>query len=186
MKVTSFEKKKICCGLFSNIFWSFECLACEKPELHAVYWNVEQRCRQYTRNIWYYAVPHHWMFLVAIFKSTFDIICGNYDTSAWDLPFRMSLPFNIDSVLGWFLSLFIQLNTSITYVLIMIPVTTYFMSCCLYLQTICDHFDMLIDTVKNNVEINQMEKNIFKYKKRELQIKEHLCHAIKIHCNVYE
>lgn len=126
------------------------------------------------------------MFVIAIFKCAYDIFNGEYDTSAWNLPFLLSMPFNTETVKGWFLLLFIQLNVSIFYSLIMIAATSYFICGCLYIGAICDHFDVLIDTIEKDVETNQLENNSFKYKKREQEIWKCFCNAIEIHGDVHE
>lgn len=126
------------------------------------------------------------MFVTAALQCIYDIICENYDTSAWNLPMRVSVPFNTDSVLGWFLLLFIQLNISAAYSLTVIAVTSYFICCCLYLEAMCDHFDELINLVKGDVEINRKEKNRSTSRKSEHQIWKNLCDAIKIHGDLYE
>lgn len=134
----------------------------------------------------YYLVPQQGMFVVAIFRCCYDIINGSYDTSAWSLPMGVSVPFDTESVFGWFLLLFIQFNISIAYSLIVVFVTTYFMCCCSYLEAICEHFDMLIDMVEKDVERNQEEANPFKYRNRKQQIRTNLCNAIIAHGDVYE
>lgn len=158
----------------------------EKPAIHEHYWSVEQKCRKYTQNILLYLVPQHVMFVIAILKCSYDIIRGHYDTSAWNLPLHISVPFNTETFSGWLLLLFIQLNISMGYSLTMISVTSYFICCCFYLDAICCHFDMLINTVKKDVENNQVEKVYFKYRKREQQIRKNLHNAIEVHGNVYE
>ena len=143
-------------------------------------------CRKYTRIMISYLVPQHLIFVIAVIQCIFDIIRGHYDTSEWTLPIHISVPFNTDNVLGWFMLLLVQINITAAYALTITSITSYFVCCCFYLDAICCHFDMLINTVKQGVESNQVEKVYYKYRKREQQIRKNLHNAIEIHNDVYE
>lgn len=124
--------------------------------------------------------------LVPAFQSISDISTGHYDTSTWSLPYKMILPFDQESLFGWFLAYFIHCNVTIAYSLSMTAISSYYVACCCYISGICEHFEHIMKTVGKDVELNLQEKNRFEYKKRVLRIKENLCKGIDMHFNVYE
>lgn len=157
----------------------------DEPKVHNIYWRTEQKCRKFTKIV-SYANLSNGIVLFSIINSLYDIVMGRYDTSIWILPFFLSVPFNTNTIWGWCLLLFINIYIGFAYTLVMTTITSYFISCCLYVSAVCKHFNMIIESVENEVKLNKHEKNFFKYKKRELKIKEYLCKAMNIHVKVYE
>lgn len=157
----------------------------DEPNVHKLYWNAEQNSRKITVKLSYIMLTTGTVILPTI-KSIFDISNGKYDTSAWVLPFFISVPFNTESILGWYLLLLININIGVAYTLSMCTITSYFISCCYYVTAICKHFDFMIDTIENDVQFYKYEKNFHKSNELDKKIKENLCKSMEIHNKVYE
>lgn len=82
----------------------------------------------------------------------FGIQSGQTDMSAYILPFKIVLPFNTLSVWGWCLEWFIQLNVGLSYALCMIIATNYFIYYCYHIVAICIHFQLLADSIRDDIE----------------------------------
>lgn len=126
------------------------------------------------------------MYTAAIIVSVCDMLNNNFDTSNWLLPW--SVPFDTDhlSVLQWYLLWFEQFSFGVAYSLSTLTVTAFFVSGCIYIGGLCDHFRYIINSIKETIRSNQNEKNPNKYQIRINQIQEKLCAAIRIHMNIYE
>lgn len=165
----------------------FRKLVEDEPEVYNIYWRTEQKCRKITKLMYYINFLNFVYLPLPVLYSIYDMIKGNFDTSAWILPFYVSVPFNTDTIWGWVLLVFININIGFGYSLGLVALTSYFISCCFYISAICEHFEFIIEsTVKSSVAKNQNEKDRFEYKKREWEIKKHLCKAINTHMNMYE
>lgn len=98
-------------------------------------------------------------FVFAFFYSIYCIYEGNLDTSTYYLPLRLATPFNIEqSLFGWYLVWALQFMGGITY-MFAIVVTLHFVCCCFYLEALCNHFDLLIESVDAEFCDNQGEPN---------------------------
>lgn len=86
--------------------------------------------------------------------SFYRIFIGNLDTSTWVLPFSLSVPFNTETILGWYILCFIQFFMGISYSSCISTTTSYFISGCFYIDAICDDFDALIDSLKDGTQPN--------------------------------
>lgn len=60
------------------------------------------------------------------------------------------------------------------------------MSCCLYIGAICEHFDFLCDSIMDDVERNQIEKDPKKQQQRKQQIHEKIGQMIEVHVKMFE
>lgn len=155
-------------------------------EVYAIYSNNERMCTKYTIRLFCYILWHLQVFLAAGFFPIYCMYVGNFDTSTWPLPFNMAVPFDTSSIIGWYLLWFIQTNTAFSYCLGTIAPTAYFMNCCLYIITLCDHFNCIINSINEHVEGYHQIKNKLKTKKINLQIKEKLGRAVKHHEEILE
>lgn len=98
-------------------------------------------------------------FVFAFFYSIYCIYEGNLDTSTYYLPLRLATPFNIEqSLFGWYLVWALQFMGGITY-MFAIVVTLHSVCCCFYLEALCNHFDLLIESVDAEFCDNQGEPN---------------------------
>lgn len=118
------------------------------------------------------------MAVVSLFFSIYSVYVGNVDTSKYYLPFRFAVPWNTKPYFGWFMLWFYNLNAGIVYAAVIASVTAYFVCCCFYINGICDHFDLLIYSLEEDLERNQFENDPIKYQKLCRKVKETLCKAI--------
>lgn len=135
-----------------------------------MYWKTEQNCRQFTKYMSYYIVAHQSIVMASFLYSVYCICVGNRDTSTWILAFNIVVPFNSQSIFGWYFKWFINLAMSISYALLLTSITSYFVCCCLYIHAICRHFHLIKNLIANN------DKSIHK----------HIKQAVDIHVNVNE
>lgn len=117
----------------------------------------------------------------AAYGSTFilSIVCiltGNLDTSTWPLPVNLALPFDQNSVLGWYAVYFIYLNMEFTYGSSMIPTTSIFVCACTYISAICEQFDFLIHSTSQDLRDPH----------RVNELHQKLCQSIDVHNRIYE
>lgn len=121
------------------------------------------------------------MYAAALLYSLYCIIVGNFDTSTWELPFTLWVPFDTTTVHGWYLLWFIQFSMGMSYSSSQTTITSYFVCCSYYIGAICGHFNSLMNQVNKEVESNLMEKNTIAHKKRCFEIKILLAKAIETH-----
>lgn len=102
----------------------------------------------------------------------------------------LSVPFDTNTVWGWYLMWFFQFNISICYVSCTITITTYFICCCIYIDAICEHFRYLYDCTMENVEKNrnenENEKNPQECERRRFVINEQMSKVVEIHAKIFE
>lgn len=140
-----------------------------------MYWENEQKCQKFTKWFFYYVFAHQSIVMASLCYSFYCIFVGNRDTSTFVLAFNIVVPFDTRHLFGWYVQWLIQLSMSISYVLSVVSVTSYFVCCCLYVQAICDHFNLLINSIDQNGE---------PYDER-IQ-KTEMIEAIEIHVKVFE
>lgn len=135
-----------------------------------MYWKTEQKCRQFTRYMSYFIYVDQLIPIAALFYSFYCIYAGSRDTSTWILAFNILVPFDTQNLFGWYLKWFICLTMSISYASAVTLITSYFVSCCLYIQAICNHFNMLNSLTEQNAE----------------SIRKNLTQAVNIHVTTFE
>lgn len=163
------------------------CLISEQDsDIVDIYWNAEKKCRKYTRQISSYFYVNECIFLIPPLFSLYNIFTGNLDVSTWALPMDLSVPFDTNTLWGWYLMWFFQFNISICYVSCTITITTYFVCCCIYIGAICEHFRFMYDFAMENVEQNRNEKNPQEYERRRFLINEQMGKAANIHAKIFE
>lgn len=130
-------------------------------EIYHNYWKIEQRCRKYTSMISRYVhCCEQFISVSALVKSIIWICMGDFDTSAWTLPYDLAVPFDQISLWSWYLLWFIECNMGmVSYASSMVPVTVHFVCCCLYIFGICEHFELLIQTTWDDADLYRAEKN---------------------------
>lgn len=152
-----------------------------------MYWNAEQRCRKFTRNmVAFFIIYDQIPYVTVICYSIYCICIGNMDTSTWPTVYDFNLPIDDTSIGGWYISLILVLLGDISYILSMTSATTYFVSSCFYISAAADHFERLMHFVQQNVEFNLLATNPRTQRKRGAEIKKQVHKAIKIHVDIYE
>lgn len=129
---------------------------------------------------------HQSTYVASLFYSIYCIWVGNVDTSTWFLPFHMVVPFDTQTIWGWYIFLLLQFNISLAYITCMIAITSYFLCSCAYIEATRDHFTSLIHSIRANVERKEIERNLQKNKKICQKIKDELNEAIEFHTKIIE
>lgn len=137
-------------------FWNF---ADGHRHIVDLYWAIEQKCCFYTKLMLYYIYSHQMPVVAALAYGIYCICIGDFNTSAWNLPFNVAVPFDTQSIRGWLLKWFFEFSAGFAYILCMIIPTTYFFCFCLYLMGICSHFDVLVNEIKFDVDELQCHTN---------------------------
>lgn len=151
-----------------------------------IYWKNEQKCRKLTKYMYYYIFVHQTMVMSAFFYSIYCICTGNLDTSTWMLPFIRVPTFNTNIIWTWYLECLTQLIMSIAYALAMVSPISYFLCCCFYIITGCNHFDLLLNSTRNDVDRIQKDKNLRKLQKLHHHLNKKLSQAVEVHGKVVE
>lgn len=144
------------------------------------------KCRKYARFSFYYGCGHVSTFSTAFIGAIFDIYNGNSDTSAWNLAFNLLLPFDTQSIFGWFLDWFFQFYMSIIYALCTILITSHFACFCYYIIATCNQFGLMIEALHFDCKQIRKEKNMQKCSEMWKNAREKLQEAIEMHVQIYE
>lgn len=158
----------------------------EEGEVYDLYWKNELKCRKYTIRIGAYVLCHTGEFAIVL---TFALIClatGNYDTSRWILFFNMVTPFDRTKVSGWFGVWAMQSSIAISYSVGMTAATSYFVSCCFYISTMCKHFELIMRRIKEDLNRIQAVTNLHKLEQNRLKTKRQLKEAVILHMKIFE
>lgn len=161
-------------------------VSADKDGIMDLYWRTEQKCRTYSKRGTYYIMFNQLSFVASLLYSLFMIMTNSFDATKLLLPFNMEVPFDTNTLWGWYLFWFFQFNTALAYICTTVPVTVYFMCCCYYIGTICEHFDTLIQSIKQDVEYIHNENNPVKYQKMCLQIQRKFHKSISVHVTAFE
>lgn len=132
---------------------------------------MEQKCRKYTSMISRYIHIEQFIYISTLLESIISICMGNFDHSAWELPYLL---------------LFIQCTEAFSYSSGMVPVTAYFVSCCVHIFGTCEHFEILMKTAWDEAEEYQNEENSTRKSEMYLKLQKTLCAAIDAHVNLLE
>lgn len=119
---------------------------------NSMYWAHELRYRKFSKIMFYYGCFEISTLVAPLLKPIFEICMGNVDITAWNLPFNTATPFDMQTILGWLLTWFFQVNVSFAYTLCMILMTTEFVGSCHYINSICNHFELLINSMHLDTE----------------------------------
>lgn len=119
--------------------------------------------------------------IVSLLYSFFCLEIGNYDASTWFLVFDFSALFKVKVIWKWYILWFDELCINYVYSAIIASIPAYFVSCCLYIRGICDHFDSLIESLQSD-----SEQNLIENQKTNQTTKAILCDAIKIQVKAME
>lgn len=126
------------------------------------------------------------VFVAAFFYPMYCMYIGNWDASTWPLPFNYVVPFDESTVWGWYLMWLIQTNSAISYCLGATSTTSYFMTCCLYIGALCDHFDLFAHSVDVAVIQSEVEIDSVKRMKLRRRINEFIVEVVKHHVETLE
>lgn len=134
----------------------------------------------------YCAIFNQMTFLGTLGFSIYFISAGIFDASQLSLPMNLVVPFNTETILGWYTLWLIEFNLGIAYILPMTSITSYFVSCCCYIVAVCNHFSFLIQSIKKNLKQIRMEKNPLARQRNDRKITEQFVRAIEMHVDSFE
>lgn len=129
-------------------------------EVIDIYWAVELKCRRYTSiMIVYVCIQMIVIFVSAFIQSIYCIFVGNRDPTTWNLPLYISLPLDTTHIFGWYVALFIEVNMDIAYNTGLTATTLYMMCCCIYIEAICDHTILKLNTTRPTHQATSRSNN---------------------------
>lgn len=178
----------------SNIFHFIWFIDDDKNGNHysasAIYWASELKCRRFVKLLLCYACVQFSSVLGALIPAFIDIFLLNddtsVDTSTWNLPFSVVMPFDMRTIWGWFLTWLYQFNICFAYSIYMVTTTTHFVCLCHFIVGICNHFAQLIESVKSDTQRIKMQTNNDEHSLRWQNAKAKLQQSIEMHVNIYE
>lgn len=118
--------------------------------------------------------------------SIYFMFMGSFDPSTLPLPYYMVVPFDDTTIWGWYLLWFIQCVMSFNYSMGVISTTSYFLCCCIYIDTMQKHIALLFATLKDNVDQIKNLKRQTAYRKLRQDIQGYLHQAIDLHVHILE
>lgn len=126
---------------------------------NSMYWTSELRYQKFSKKMFYYGCFQLSTFLTPLLQPILEICMGNVNVETWNLPFNAASPFDMRTISGWLLTWFFQVNVSFAYGLCMIIMTTEFVGSCHYMDSMCNHFELLINSMHADTE-QQMWRNV--------------------------
>lgn len=151
-----------------------------------MYWKTEKKARKFSKWCGYYVLFHTSAFTIVLAYALSCLARGRYDTSSWYLSFDIILPFDKTKVSGWFGTWGVQFSMAFSYSLGITAVTGYFVCCCNYIHTMCDHFQWIIHQVRDTVALNRTEKHSEKIERNKQKAINLVDDSIKLHVKIYE
>lgn len=97
--------------------------------------------------------------MTALAKSIYLLVTGNFDAAQLVLPYNLYMPFDTQTLCGWYLFWFICASMSFAFVSILVPVTGYFVSCYHYIAAISEHIDILAASINRDIDEATSQRN---------------------------
>lgn len=157
-------------------------LSDDHTNITEMYSATEQKCGKFTRFMIYYLLFNMLSYPMALAYAIYCIYMGNFDTSTWNLPMNVVVPFDTQSIFGWLMKWMYEFGGAVSYFLSMTIPTIYFVGFCRYIVAICKHFELLIDAIRLDVEQIQSDQN----GRQKHHVREKLSQLIDLHENVLE
>lgn len=153
-------------------------LTAENDQIRSIYWEAEQKHQKYAKILVItFVVYDQSMYVLSFISTILSILIGNTDASTWPLVYDMSVPFDAKTIAGWYAEFFLTACMDLSYLTCMLLGTNQFIGYCIYIETICEHFDLIMKTIQGNVEQNAQKIQ---------EIKGRINKAIEIHLLIYE
>lgn len=153
----------------------------ENDHVNRIYWRAEQNYRKYSRTIGSAVVAY--MLSTYLFDFVYSIYCicsGNTNVAAWPVPIELSVPFDTETIPGWYLLLLCGTSLDSAYFICLLLGTTQFIGSCIYISAICQHFDVVMQT-------DQIDRNSREDSPQKLDaINGEICRAIQIQVEINE
>lgn len=104
----------------------------------------------------------------------------------FNLTFKIIFPFDETTVRGWFAAWYLEFSISFAYSVSMTAITAYFVCCCLYIRTMCDHFRWNIELIERHIKLRRVMDNPEKKDENHFEVGKQLAKAIRIHVDIFE
>lgn len=124
-----------------------------------------------------------------LFDFVYSIYCiciGNTDVSTWPVTMELSVPFDMETIFGWYLLLLCGISVDSAYFTCLLLGTSQFIGLCIYIAAICDQFDFVMQTVQKNVNRNLQEENAQKFDETNREANVQIRKAIQIQVKIHE
>lgn len=151
-----------------------------------MYEMYELKYRKFTRGLFYYGCAAMLPYFNPLVVAIVDICSGNFDSSAFNLPLNVVVPFNTEVAAGWLVFWYFQFNLALTYELAMSLATTHLVGFCYYIMATCNHFGLLIDSIRIDCERTQWERNTEVKLYLWFDATKKLQQIVELHVNIYE
>lgn len=152
-----------------------------------IYWRAEQKCRKYTRTMVVGLVVYdQFSYLYNFIYATYSLCIGNYDQSTWPAPMDLAVPFDKNTIYGWYLLTFMLMYLDLSYLLSSLLGVTHFIGCCYYIAAVCEHYELVLKLIQESIEENQRETNRHRFQENTVKIREQIKEIIPIHYKIYE
>lgn len=96
------------------------------------------------------------------------------------------MPFDTETLWGWYLFWFICASMSFAFASILVPVTGYFVSCYHYIAAICEHIDLLAASIDQDIDKAADERNPYKVAFIYNNIHKTFSQLVQIHEAIYK
>lgn len=145
------------------------------------------KCRKYVKvltavHFIYVQVAYILVFIYSIYC----VITANFDASTWPVIYDIYVPLDTTTVLGWYTQFFFGNSMEAAYLLTMVLPTSYFISCTIYIRTMCDHVLHELLSMQQSVEQHETEKGSQKLAYNYQEIRMHLRQAVDIHIGIHK
>lgn len=114
------------------------------------------------------------------------IFVGEFNGTAYNLPFNAAVPFDVQTISGWLLTWCFELNESLSYEMQIITTTIYFACFCNYIIAVCMHLDQLLDSVEFHSRQMQVEQIAQNRHRLRQTVKIKLQRAVETHVDIHE
>lgn len=163
----------------------------ENAQIQNIYWRAEQKYRKHSKMLTIILLAYDQSTYVSAFISSIGwILGGNTDVSTWPVVLELSVPFDKKTICGWYLLLLVTACMDLAYMTSMLFGTTQFIGCCIcmYIAATCEHLDLMMQNVQENLEQNCQAKNTqsFNGTSANANFKAQISEAIKAHIKIYE
>lgn len=133
-----------------------------------------------------YTHCEQFIYLSSLIKSLVRLCMGDLDASQWNLPYNLVVPFDKTIIFNWYLLWFFQCNMGFTYASSMVPVTSYFVCCCLYIRGLCNHFKILMQNTQFDAGEYQNATNPSKRNHFYLSLQNSIFKVVEVQANLFE
>lgn len=158
----------------------------ENSEVFNNYWKWEQSCRKFTERLSRYVHAEQAIYLPVFLRSLFCLFTGKFNASELILPYNLVMPFDIETVWGWYLYFYFSASIAFSFSSAMIPVTTFFVSCSYYISALCEHISLLADSIDRDIESRLNEENSFKRMVFDGKIQKTYSQKVTVHVQLFE